>query len=56
MPIEVAFERDGFAHARVSDNSLKANTQIIIEGNERLLPGQPLMVRNREEAAPEVEQ
>jgi multidrug efflux pump subunit AcrA (membrane-fusion protein) len=48
VAVEVAFERDGEAFVLVASSStLGAEDQLIVEGNERLIPGQPLMIQVR---------
>jgi hypothetical protein len=49
--VQVAFERGGMAYVAVADVGFKAGDQIVVEGNERLRPGQPLMVKPAGEAA-----
>lgn len=50
VPVTVAFERDGAAFILVSTSPLKADSQVVVEGNERLQPGQTLMIRERDDA------
>jgi RND family efflux transporter MFP subunit len=52
VAVTVAFERKGLAFVRVADDVLTKDAQIIVEGNERLQPGQPLIVREREGTMP----
>jgi RND family efflux transporter MFP subunit len=48
IPIEVAFERGNKAYVTVSSSGFTEGDQVIVEGNERLMPGQSLMVKVRE--------
>jgi RND family efflux transporter MFP subunit len=50
VPVEIAFERDNQAYVKVSSDAFADGDHIIVEGNERLMPGQSLMVKSREEA------
>ena len=50
VPVEVAFERDGNAFILVSASDLKKDSQVVVEGNERLQPGQTLMIRERDDS------
>ena len=43
--VEVSFERDGHAYVAAATGTLKEGDQVVTEGNERLQPGQPLMIR-----------
>lgn len=50
ISVEVAFERDGFAFIDPERFSVPEEVMIVVEGNERLMPGQPLMIQEREAA------
>jgi len=50
VPVKVAFERDGSAFILVSASNLRKDSQVVVEGNERLQPGQPLMIRERDDS------
>lgn len=50
VPVEVAFERDGTAFILVSATDLRKDSQVVVEGNERLQPGQTLMIRERDDS------
>lgn len=57
LAVKVAFERDGMAFVLVSQAPIRSGDQLIVEGNERLVPGQPLQIRERSaDAAPDGEQ
>lgn len=47
-PVKVAFERDGHAFILASGSPLTKESQIVVEGNERLQPGQTLMIQERQ--------
>lgn len=51
VPVEIDFERDNHAFIKVPSDAFVVGDQIIVEGNERLMPGQSLMVKTRGEAA-----
>lgn len=50
VPVVIAFERHNQAFVNVSTDAFVAGDQVIVEGNERLMPGQSLMVKTRSEA------
>ena len=50
VPVKVAFERDADAFILVSDSDLRKDSQVVVEGNERLQLGQTLMIRERDDA------
>ncbi len=45
VPVEIQFERYEMAFIRAKEASLQKDDQVIIEGNDRLQPGQSLIVR-----------
>ncbi|MFT4639496.1 MAG: RND family efflux transporter MFP subunit [Verrucomicrobiales bacterium] len=47
VSLKPAFEREGQIYVASSHGTLKAGDQVIVEGNERLQPGQPLMILER---------
>jgi RND family efflux transporter MFP subunit len=49
IPIKIAFERGNKAYVAVALSGFTESEQVIVEGNERLIPGQSLMVKVREE-------
>jgi len=49
IPINIAFERGNKVYVAVDGSKFTSGDQIIVEGNERLMPGQSLMVKVREE-------
>ncbi len=51
VPVDVAFEREGSAFVLPENSTLTKADRIVVEGNERLQPQQPLMIREREEAS-----
>lgn len=51
VPVQVAFQRDGLAYILAEGAGFKAGEQVIVEGNQNLRPGQPVMVKTQEEAA-----
>ena len=52
MPVEVHFERDEMIFVKAEDSGFKKGDRVVTEGNDRLQPGQPLMVREEGEGAP----
>lgn len=46
VPVEVAFRRAGYVY--IADGALRPGDLVVVEGNERLFPGTPLMVAPRE--------
>jgi RND family efflux transporter MFP subunit len=44
-PVNVAFQRDGVAYILADGAGFKEGDQVIVEGNQRLMPGQQLMVK-----------
>lgn len=44
-PVTVNFERFGMAFVRAKDSGLKKGDRVVTEGNDRLMPGQPLLVQ-----------
>ena len=50
-PVQIAFQRDGFAYVLEEGAKFKKVDQLIIEGNQRLMPGQQLMVKPAGEGA-----
>ena len=51
VPVRVAFERQGSAYIAVTGSGLPEGGQIVVEGNERLMPGQSLMIQTADRAA-----
>jgi RND family efflux transporter MFP subunit len=51
IPIKIAFERGNKAFVAVSLSGFTEGDRVIVEGNERLIPGQSLMVKVREEVS-----
>ena len=51
VPVRVAFERNGNAYVDATNEGFKHGDQIVVEGNERLRPGQSLMIRTAGEGA-----
>lgn len=47
VAIRVDFERDALAFVRAGDAGLKEGDRVIVEGNDRLQPNQPLMVEEK---------
>lgn len=45
VAVDVAFERDGAAYVAATADGFKEGDLVVVEGNERLLPGQPLLVK-----------
>jgi RND family efflux transporter MFP subunit len=52
-PVRVAFERAGAAYVAVEGSGLKEGDRIVVEGNERLMPSQPLLIQTATDKAPE---
>lgn len=52
VPVTVHFERDEFAFVRANGAALKESDRVVVEGNDRLAPGQPLMGREKGETQP----
>lgn len=50
IAVQVAFERGGFSYAKTATSDLQAGDQVVVEGNERLQPGQPLLIQPAREA------
>jgi multidrug efflux pump subunit AcrA (membrane-fusion protein) len=49
IPVTISFERDGHAYILPNaDTALQIDDQIVVEGNDRLQPNQPLMIQTRE--------
>ena len=49
IPINIAFERGNKVYVAIDGSEFTMGDQIIVEGNERLMPGRPLIVKAREE-------
>jgi multidrug efflux pump subunit AcrA (membrane-fusion protein) len=45
LPVEVLFQEKEIVYIKAED--LKAGDQVVVEGNERLFPSQPLLIRER---------
>ena len=45
VPVNVAFHRRGFAYIQQESAGVQAGDQVIVEGNQNLMPGQPIMVK-----------
>ncbi|NNE93950.1 MAG: efflux RND transporter periplasmic adaptor subunit [Verrucomicrobiales bacterium] len=54
VPVQVHFERDGRVFVKAEGTDLKAGDRVVVEGNDRLQPGQPLLIREEGEGAPQV--
>ncbi len=52
VPVEVHFERNGVIFVKAEDSGFKKGDRVVTEGNDRLQPGQALMVREEGEGAP----
>lgn len=52
VPVVIAFERDGFAFVAGTTEGIKDGDQVVVEGNQRLMPGQSLMIKPPGEAPP----
>jgi RND family efflux transporter MFP subunit len=50
LPVEVLFQDNGFVY--LNAEGLKAGDQVVVEGNERLFPFQPLDIQTRSEKSP----
>ena len=49
IPVTISFEREGQAYILPNaDTALQNNDQVVVEGNDRLQPNQPLMIQARE--------
>jgi len=46
VPVRIAFERDGSAFIAAADAGFSDSDQVIVEGNQRLMPGQSLMIKS----------
>lgn len=53
VPVEVRFRRDGLTYLKAE--GLKPGEQVVVEGNERLFPGTPLIVGEEEKPSEMVE-
>ncbi|MGB0581752.1 MAG: efflux RND transporter periplasmic adaptor subunit [Limisphaerales bacterium] len=51
VPVVIGFERDGFAFV-ATGNGIQDGDRLVVEGNQRLRPGQGLMIKPVEGAAP----
>lgn len=52
FPVAISFEREGKAFILPDeDTALQQGDQVVIEGNDRLQPGQPMMVQTRDPEA-----
>ena len=49
ISINIAFERGNKVYVAIDGSEFTMGDQIIVEGNERLMPGRPLIVKVREE-------
>jgi len=45
VPISISFEREGHVFIDATDAGFKAGDQVIVEGNQRLIPGQSVIVK-----------
>ena len=52
--VDIAFERDETIFVNADGAGLKKGDRVVTEGNDRLLPGQMLVVREEGEGAPQV--
>lgn len=52
IEVTVKFRRDAMAY--IDSDSLRPGEQVVVEGNERLFPGTPLILGEQEPAEPEV--
>lgn len=52
VPVVIAFERDGFAFVAATTEGIKESDQVVVEGNQRLMPGQSLMIKPVGETPP----
>lgn len=50
VPVAIAFERDGNVFVAAAGAGFTADDRVIVEGNQRLRPGQPLMIKPPAEA------
>ncbi|MEK6247150.1 MAG: efflux RND transporter periplasmic adaptor subunit, partial [Planctomycetales bacterium] len=49
IPVTISFEREGLAYILPDANTaLQNDDQVVVEGNDRLQPNQPLMIKTRE--------
>ena len=46
VPVQISFERDGSAFIAAQEAGFSENDQVIVEGNQRLMPGQSLMIKS----------
>lgn len=46
VPVQIAFERDGSAFVAAANAGFNGDDQVIVEGNQRLMPGQSLMIKS----------
>lgn len=49
VSVAIAFEREGSAFVAAEGAGFTAEDQVIVEGNQRLMPGQSLMIKSSEE-------
>ena len=50
VPVQVDFNRRGFAYIKQEQAGFQAGEQVIVEGNQNLMPGQPIIVKLAENA------
>lgn len=52
VPVKVEFQRRGFAYVQAAIAGFQAGDQVIVEGNQNLMPRQPIMIKPAGEADP----
>ena len=52
VPVQIAFQRDGYAFIAAKGSGLNVGDQVIVEGNQNLRPGQPVMIKPKENVLP----
>lgn len=52
IPVNISFEREGKVYLLPgADSVLQQGDQVVVEGNDRLQPGQPMMIQSRDSEA-----
>jgi len=51
VQVQVAFQRNGYSYVSTASDLLVEGAQVVSEGNDRLRPGQPLMIQQAAQSA-----
>ena len=52
VPVQIAFQRDGYAFISAKGSGFNVGDQVIVEGNQNLRPGQPVMIKPEDNVLP----